>query len=57
MVPARLSGFRGGLWFVVAALNPATVTRTLFEIERDCANPVLEFKKLHEYFVDLDLPV
>ena len=45
------------MWFVVAALSPAAVARTLFEIERDCACPVFEFQKLREYFVDLDLPV
>jgi siroheme decarboxylase len=44
------------MWFVVAALVPAAVTRTLFEIERDCTYPVFEFPKLREYFVDLDLP-
>jgi DNA-binding Lrp family transcriptional regulator len=45
------------MWFVMAALSPASVTRTLSEIERDCAYPVFEFQKLREYFVDLDLPV
>jgi DNA-binding Lrp family transcriptional regulator len=45
------------MWFVVAAASRADVTRTLFEIERDCAYPVFEFQKLREYFVDLDLPV
>lgn len=45
------------MWFVVAALSPAAVTRTLFEIERDCTYPIFEFHKLREYFVDLDLPV
>jgi hypothetical protein len=41
----------------VAALSPPAVTRTLFEIERDCTYPVFEFQKLREYFVDLDLPI
>jgi DNA-binding Lrp family transcriptional regulator len=45
------------MWFVVAAGNPATVTRVLFEIERDCGHPVFEFHKLREYFVALDLPL
>jgi DNA-binding Lrp family transcriptional regulator len=45
------------MWFVVAAPTPAAVTRTLFEIERDSTYPVFEFRKLREYFVDLDLPV
>jgi DNA-binding Lrp family transcriptional regulator len=45
------------MWFVVAALSPAAVTRTLSEIERDCACPVFEFRKLREYLVELDLPV
>jgi DNA-binding Lrp family transcriptional regulator len=44
------------MWFVVAALSPAAVARTLVEIERDCTYPVFEFSKLREYFVDLDLP-
>jgi DNA-binding Lrp family transcriptional regulator len=45
------------MWFVVAAPSSATITRTLDEIERDCACPVFEFRKLREYFVDLDLPI
>lgn len=45
------------MWFVVAALSRAAIARTLFEIERDCTYPVFEFRKLREYFVDLDLPV
>jgi siroheme decarboxylase len=45
------------MWFVVAALSPADVGRTLVEIERECTYPVFEFSKLREYFVDLDLPV
>ena len=45
------------MWFVVAALSPTAVARTLVEIERDCTCPVFEFQKLREYFVDLDLPV
>jgi DNA-binding Lrp family transcriptional regulator len=45
------------MWFVVAALTPASIARTLLEIERDCGYPVIEFPKLREYFVDLDLPV
>jgi siroheme decarboxylase len=45
------------MWFVVAAANSAAVSRTLSDIERECACPVFEFPKLREYFVDLDLPV
>ena len=45
------------MWFVVAALSPATVARTLSEIERDCTYPVFEFRKQREYLVDLDLPI
>ncbi|HZP93925.1 MAG TPA: AsnC family transcriptional regulator [Burkholderiales bacterium] len=45
------------MWFVVAAASPATVSRVLFEIERDCGHPVFEFRKLREYFVALDLPL
>jgi DNA-binding Lrp family transcriptional regulator len=45
------------MWFVVAAQDAAAVSRTLFEIERDCGHPVLEFRKLREYFVALDLPL
>jgi len=43
------------MWFVVAALSPAAVARTLLEIERACTYPVFEFRKDREYFVDLDL--
>ena len=45
------------MWFVVAALSAAAVARTLLAIEHDCGCPVIEFPKLREYFVDLDLPV
>ena len=45
------------MWFVVAAVSPAAVARTLSGIERECNYPVVEFPKLREYFVDLDLPV
>jgi DNA-binding Lrp family transcriptional regulator len=45
------------MWFVVAALSAAAVSRTLLAIEHDCGCPVIEFPKLREYFVDLDLPV
>jgi siroheme decarboxylase len=45
------------MWFVVAAADSAAISRTLSDIERECALPVFEFPKLREYFVDLDLPV
>lgn len=45
------------MWFVVAALSRAAIVRTLSGIERECNYPVVEFPKLREYFVDLDLPV
>lgn len=45
------------MWFVVAAASRASVTRTLSSIERDSGCPVLELRKLREYFVDLELPV
>jgi DNA-binding Lrp family transcriptional regulator len=45
------------MWFVVAAPSRAAVERTLSAIERECNLPVIEFPKLREYFVELDLPV
>jgi siroheme decarboxylase len=45
------------MWFVVAAPSRAVVERTLAAIEHECNYPVIEFPKLREYFVELDLPV
>jgi DNA-binding Lrp family transcriptional regulator len=45
------------MWFVVAAGSQADLGRVLQEIGRDGGYAVVEFPKLREYFVDLELPV
>jgi len=46
---------RLNMWFVLATADPARIARTLQAIERETGCAVLDFPKLDEYFVRLEL--
>jgi len=45
------------MWFVLATERPEGIARAIDRIERETGLPVLNFPKLREYFVELQLPV
>jgi DNA-binding Lrp family transcriptional regulator len=45
------------MWFVVATEHPESVGQVIAEIERETGLQVVNLPKLHEYFLDLRLPV
>ena len=46
---------RLNMWFVLAAVDPASIGRVLQRIEAETGYAVLDFPKLDEYFVHLEL--
>ncbi len=46
---------RLNMWFVLATEDPARIARALERIERETGYAVLDFPKLDEYFVRLEL--
>ena len=45
------------MWFVLATEQPEGIARAIARIERETGLPVLNFPKLREYFVELNLNV
>ena len=45
------------MWFVLATERPEGIARAIARIERETGLPVLNFPKLREYFVGLNLAV